>query len=70
MKNRLEAKTKTANFHWVFDFNTITQHPYALPVIFCKLSVIVCIKCWALLHKNDQIPLIKRTIDEWVRYSK
>ena len=54
MENRLKAKTKTANFHRVFDFDTITQHPYALPVIFCKLSVIICIKCWALLHKDNQ----------------
>lgn len=50
VKYRLKSKTKTTHFHWIFHFDTIAQHSYALPVFFSKLRVIVRIKCWTLLR--------------------
>ena len=57
MKNRLETQAKTAYFHWVFAFHTVAQHSYASPVVWGKLSVIVCIKSWPLLKSKFQLQL-------------
>ena len=52
VENRLETQAKPTYFHWVFDFNTVTQHSYTRPVVFSELRVIVCIKCWTLLKNK------------------
>ena len=50
VKYWLETKAKPTNFHWIFDFVTVTEHSDPPPVAFGKLGVIVGIKRWSLLR--------------------
>ena len=58
MKYRLKSQAKPTHFHGIFNFNTVTKHPDALPVIFGKRRIIVSIKCWTL--RSKQISKINR----------
>ena len=44
MKYRLESKTKTADFHWIFHFDAIADQSNTSPVFFCKPCVVVSVK--------------------------
>ena len=55
MKYRLESQTKTADFHWIFHFDTITDQSNAPPVFFCEPCVVVGVKRWALFKHFNMI---------------
>ena len=48
MKHRFETEAKPTNFHRIFDFYTVTEHPDTFPVLWGELGVVVGVECWAL----------------------
>ena len=48
MKHRFETEAKPTNFHRIFDFYTVTEHPDTFPVLCGELGVVVGVECWAL----------------------
>ena len=52
MKYRLETQAKPTHFHGIFNFDTVTNHSDARPVLFGKLGIVVGIKSWSLLKNK------------------
>ena len=65
VKYWLETKAKPTNFHWIFDFVTVTEHSDPPPVAFGKLGVIVRIKRWSLLRSNYKFELKALSNDQF-----
>ena len=52
VKHRFETEAKPTNFHRIFDFYTVTEHPDAFPVLLGELGIVVSVECWALVDIN------------------
>ena len=52
MKHRFETEAKPTNFHRIFDFYAVTEHPDTFPVLFGELGVVVGVESWALVDIN------------------
>ena len=48
VKHRFETEAKPTNFHRIFDFYTVTEHPDSFPVLFGERGIVVRVECWAL----------------------
>ena len=48
MEDRLEAHAKIANFEPVCLFDTLREHPDALPILLSEHTIIIGIKSWSL----------------------
>ena len=53
VKHRFETEAKPTNFHRIFDFYTVTEHPDTFPVLLGELGVVVSVECWALVDINE-----------------